>query len=53
VLVKIPAAQQGLPAITRALAEGVSVNVTLIFSVERYREVMQAYMEGLERAPPA
>ncbi len=43
----------GKPAITRALAEGVRVNVTLIFSVERYREVMQAYMEGLERAPPA
>ena len=37
-LVKIPATQEGLPAITRALAEGVSVNVTLIFSVERYRD---------------
>jgi transaldolase len=49
-LVKIPATQEGLPAITRALAEGVSINVTLIFSVERYREVMQAYMEGLEQA---
>ena len=49
-LVKIPATQEGLPAITRALAEGVSVNVTLIFSVERYREVMTAYMEGLEQA---
>jgi transaldolase len=49
-LVKIPATQQGLPAITRALAEGVSINVTLIFSVERYREVMTAYMQGLEQA---
>src|SRR5918997_3187890 len=49
-LVKIPATEEGLPAITRALAEGVSVNVTLIFSVERYRAVMDAYLDGLERA---
>ena len=49
-LVKIPATQEGLEAITGALAEGVSINVTLIFSVERYRDVMVAYMEGLERA---
>jgi transaldolase len=49
-LVKIPATEAGLPAITRALAEGVSVNVTLIFSVERYRAVMQAYLEGVEQA---
>ncbi len=49
-LVKIPATQEGLAAITSALGEGVSVNVTLIFSVERYRDVMNAYMEGLERA---
>src|SRR5918996_566868 len=49
-LVKIPATEQGLPAITRALAEGVSVNVTLIFSVERYRAVMGAYIDGLEQA---
>jgi transaldolase len=49
-LVKIPATQEGLAAITSALGEGVSVNVTLIFSVERYRDVMAAYMEGLERA---
>jgi transaldolase len=49
-LVKIPATQEGLSAITGALAEGVSINVTLIFSVERYRDVMQAYLEGLERA---
>ncbi|WP_300019592.1 transaldolase [Pseudonocardia sp.] len=49
-LVKIPATEQGLPAITRALAEGISVNVTLIFSVERYRAVMAAYLDGLEQA---
>jgi transaldolase len=49
-LVKIPATEEGLSAITSALAEGVSVNVTLIFSVERYRDVMNAYLEGLERA---
>ena len=49
-LVKIPATEAGLPAITRAIAEGVSVNVTLIFSVERYRAVMGAFLDGLERA---
>ncbi|GAA5117923.1 transaldolase [Pseudonocardia adelaidensis] len=49
-LVKIPATEQGLPAITRALAEGVSINVTLIFSVERYRAVMGAFLDGLEQA---
>ena len=49
-LVKIPATEAGLPAITRALAEGVSVNVTLIFSVERYRAVMAAFLDGVEQA---
>ena len=49
-LVKIPATEAGLPAISSALAEGVSVNVTLIFSVERYRAVMGAYLDGLEQA---
>jgi transaldolase len=49
-LVKIPATEAGIPAITRTLAEGVSVNVTLIFSVERYREVMDAFIAGLEQA---
>src|ERR1044072_187481 len=48
--VKIPATKAGLPAITRTLAEGINVNVTLIFSVERYREVMAAYIAGLEQA---
>ena len=49
VMVKIPATRAGLPAITASLAEGINVNVTLIFSVERYREVMAAYMAGLEQ----
>lgn len=51
--IKIPATKAGLPAISAALAEGISVNVTLIFSVERHREVMDAYLEGLERAREA
>jgi transaldolase len=50
VLIKIPATKAGLPAITAVTAEGISVNVTLIFSLERYRGVMNAYLEGLERA---
>ncbi|MFD1659827.1 transaldolase [Streptomyces caeni] len=49
-LIKIPATKAGLPAITETIAGGISVNVTLIFSLERYREVMDAYMTGLERA---
>ncbi|WP_298442403.1 transaldolase [Gordonia sp. (in: high G+C Gram-positive bacteria)] len=49
-LIKIPATKAGLPAITRVLAEGISVNVTLIFSVERYREVIEAYLNGLDAA---
>lgn len=48
-MVKIPATPAGLPAIRQMIAEGRNVNVTLIFSVERYREVMQAYLEGLEQ----
>jgi transaldolase len=51
--IKIPATHEGLPAITSTLAEGISVNVTLIFSVERHREVMDAYLEGLEQARQA
>ena len=50
VLVKIPATKAGLPAITEALGRGISVNVTLIFSLERYREVVGAFMSGLELA---
>ncbi len=48
--IKIPATVEGLDAITRTLAEGISVNVTLIFSLERYDAVMAAYLEGVERA---
>ncbi|HET9202580.1 MAG TPA: transaldolase [Acidimicrobiia bacterium] len=47
-LVKIPATPQGIPAIRRLLAEGISVNITLIFSLDRYREVMEAYLGGME-----
>jgi transaldolase len=49
-LIKIPATQEGLPAITAVIGEGISVNVTLIFSLERYRGVIDAYLSGLERA---
>src|SRR5690606_29707059 len=48
-LVKIPATKPGLPAIEDAIAAGQSVNVTLIFSLERYTEVAEAYLRGLER----
>ncbi len=47
-MVKIPATKAGIPAIRRAIAAGVNVNVTLIFSLERYAEVMDAYLSGLE-----
>ncbi|MEU9155168.1 transaldolase [Streptomyces sp. NPDC048417] len=50
VMIKIPATKAGLPAITEVIGLGISVNVTLIFSLERYREVMDAYLAGLERA---
>jgi transaldolase len=50
VLIKIPATKPGLPAIKNAIGEGISVNVTLIFSLERYRAVMDAYLSGLEQA---
>ena len=48
--VKIPAAHQGLEAITACLADGISINITLIFSLTRYEEVMDAFLDGLERA---
>src|SRR5262249_34385775 len=48
--IKIPATAAGIPAITATLAEGISVNVTLIFSLERYAEVIDAFMAGLEQA---
>ncbi|PBC59888.1 transaldolase [Streptomyces sp. Tue6028] len=50
VMIKIPATKAGLPAITEVIGLGISVNVTLIFSLERYREVMDAYIAGLEKA---
>jgi transaldolase len=51
--IKIPAMEEGVPAITSVLGEGISVNVTLIFSVERHRAVMDAYLAGLEAARQA
>jgi transaldolase len=51
--IKIPAMEDGLPAISEAIGQGISVNVTLIFSVERHRLVMDAYLDGLEAAKAA
>ncbi|MEY9933583.1 transaldolase [Catenulispora sp. GP43] len=48
--IKIPATREGLPAITAVLGAGISVNVTLIFSLERYRAVMDAFLAGIEQA---
>ncbi len=48
VMVKIPGTREGIPAIRRCLAEGVNINITLLFSVARYREVMDAYLSALE-----
>lgn len=48
--IKIPATVEGLPAISQALSEGISVNVTLIFSLDRYDAVMEAFLDGMERA---
>lgn len=50
VMIKIPATKAGLTAITEVIAEGISVNVTLIFSLQRYREVIDAYITGIEKA---
>lgn len=49
-MIKIPATVEGLPAITEVIAAGISVNVTLIFSLERYAQVIDAYLSGLEKA---
>jgi transaldolase len=49
VMVKVPATAEGLPAITELIADGISINVTLIFSVARYEQVIGAYLAGLER----
>lgn len=51
--IKIPATEEGLEAIAEATARGISVNVTLIFSLDRYRGVIDAYLDGLERAHAA
>ncbi len=51
--IKIPATQQGLPAITQCLSEGISVNVTLIFGLDRYADVIDAFMSGMEKAAAA
>ncbi|MGO2141705.1 MAG: transaldolase [Leucobacter sp.] len=52
-MIKIPATVEGLEAISDVIAAGISVNVTLIFSLERYRQVINAYLVGLERARAA
>jgi len=49
VMIKIPGTREGLPAITHCLAQGINVNVTLLFAVRRYREVVDAFCAGLER----
>lgn len=51
--IKIPATLEGLPAITAAIAQGISVNVTLIFSLDRYAAVIDAYLAGIEQAAEA
>ncbi|HJY65383.1 MAG TPA: transaldolase [Streptosporangiaceae bacterium] len=53
VMIKIPATVEGLPAITQCISEGITVNVTLIFGLERYGQVIDAYMTGLEQAAAA
>jgi transaldolase len=47
-MIKIPGTQAGLPAIQQMISEGVSINITLLFGIPRYREVIEAYMNGLE-----
>jgi len=47
-MIKIPATKPGIPAVRQMIAEGININVTLIFSIERYRDVMDAYLSGLE-----
>lgn len=51
--IKIPATREGLPAITEVIGKGISVNVTLVFSLDRYREVMDAFLAGMEKAKAA
>ena len=49
-LIKIPGTKEGWPAITESIADGISINVTLIFGLEQYHQVMEAYVAGLEKA---
>jgi transaldolase len=49
VMIKIPGTREGLPAIEQALGEGININITLIFALQRYQEVMDAWLSGLER----
>lgn len=49
VMIKVPGTEEGLPAITQLLSEGININVTLLFSVERYKAVTEAYLKGLEQ----
>lgn len=49
VMIKIPGTRQGLPAISECIAEGININVTLLFGLPRYKEVVDAYLRGLER----
>ena len=53
VMIKIPGTAEGLPAISHCLADGVNINVTLLFSVARYRQVVEAFFTGLERRAAA
>ncbi len=48
VMIKVPGTKEGIPAITQLLADGININVTLLFSIERYREVAEAYLDGLQ-----
>ena len=47
-MIKIPATEQGLPAIRQAITDGININITLIFSIERYKQVMRAYLDGIQ-----
>jgi transaldolase len=47
-MVKIPATEEGIPAIRRCLSEGININITLLFSVPRYRQVMEAYLDAMD-----
>lgn len=49
VMIKVPATQEGIPAITALISSGISVNVTLIFSIDNYKQVAEAYLKGLEK----